>query len=688
MTQKLTTLLIAILISITAIAADVNLQRAANIAKKYYFQHSGIATEMSLNKLQIELHTVYAEMGDTAFCIFNVCNAPGFIIVPMDDRVKPVLAFSTKGSFDRNNMAPGLAGMLNDYQEQLLLIKRGQASVAVDYSDKWNDLESQALRSVNSIPPQPLLLMDWSQGWPYNEYCPADAAGSGGRALVGCVALSMAQIVKYYGYPSQGSGSNSYYHPDYGNQSVNFGTANYKFNNMPLNASANNSDLATFLYHCGVAVEMDYGPDGSGAYVDDACDALINNFGYDNNLEYERRSWYSDSQWKQLLKAEIDARRPMIYRGYSGQYGHAWNCDGYNDDLFHMNWGWGGSSNGFFNLDQMVAGSYDFSGGHRAGIHISPESNYPVFCSTTFVLDGIEGSFQDGSGPADYLNNTDCVYEIIPSCGQIISLSFDMIDLAAGDTIYVYDAISSDKQLLGTVDDSTSSVTFTSTKGSMLLNFSSNVNDVSNGWVASYHVRNCLGTKTYTEATGSLDDGSASCDYQNSSLCYWEIKPTGADSITLDFTSFDLYPDMDNLRIYMNEMTTANQVAKFNSSNVPSTVTIPAGKTILKFFTNSSENAGGWAVDYTAHINPLSNTENQLNEFSLFPNPASDMLYCKNDGAAGTLQVLNSVGALIDVQQIQVNDLLSINISELPAGVYFIRLLSDETIQTKRFIKQ
>jgi len=196
----------------------------------------------------------------------------------------------------------------------------------------------------------------------------------------GCVATAMAQVLKYWNYPSQGSGSHSYTHATYGLLSADFGSTTYNWTNMPNNVVSSNNSVATLMYHCGVSVEMDYSADGSGAYSGDVVPALVNYFNYSPNVEMKSLNSFSTANWIMMLKAELDAHRPVYYGGDNGTEGHAFVCDGYDtDSKFHFNWGWSGSANGYFAIGALNPSlSYKFNSNNEAIIRIKPPSNAPV----------------------------------------------------------------------------------------------------------------------------------------------------------------------------------------------------------------------------------------------------------------------------------------------------------------------
>ncbi|MCD4745827.1 MAG: C10 family peptidase, partial [Bacteroidales bacterium] len=205
-------------------------------------------------------------------------------------------------------------------------------------------------------------------------FCPYDTLGPCEHVWTGCVATAMGQIMKYYNYPSQGTGSHGFY-SNYGYLEVNFGNTSYNWAEMPYNLSYDNNATATLLYHCGVSINTIYGSAGSGAYDFDARDALVDYFDYSPDAQFfERDNYILD--WEVLLISELEAGRPIIYGGVGSKYyGHTFICDGYQDTaFFHFNWGWGGMYDGYFFTDSLNPGIYNFSLFQDVVVGIQPNS--------------------------------------------------------------------------------------------------------------------------------------------------------------------------------------------------------------------------------------------------------------------------------------------------------------------------
>ncbi len=233
--------------------------------------------------------------------------------------------------------------------------------------------------------------------------CPEDPEGPGGHAYAGCVATAMSQIMYYWRYPETGQGSHGYY-SDYGWLEANFSETEYDWEAMQNVSDAKNPwAIGLLQYHAGVSVDMGYGPNGSGAWGSDARNSLVNYFRYPD-AHYMSRDDYNTTEWKEMIIEELDSNRPIAYYGYSESAGHAFVCDGYQDDFYHFNFGWGGASNGYYALN-------DINGFHywqQMITQIFPsDTDYPNYNEGDFILNEISGSITDGSGPVyDHKSNT------------------------------------------------------------------------------------------------------------------------------------------------------------------------------------------------------------------------------------------------------------------------------------------
>lgn len=379
---KLIVICCAFCFAITSYSAPVEVNVAKTVALNF----------MQYNKAFCYVEDAVCELeytcsdADNYFYVFNI-NDKGFVIVSAQDIVKPILAYSTESTFNKADIPDNMACFLNDYQREIVFAIDESVVKTSDIAAEWADLLNtrSGLQPKGERVVEPLLTTLWRQHWPYNYYCPEDPAGSGGHCYVGCVAMALGMIMKYWEYPVTGTGSHSYYCSGYGSQSANFGEATYLYDLMPYDSLRLASPLeeieatALMLYHCGVAVDMQYGTSGSGAYVFDIPDAAVNYFGFSEETEYRQRSNYSLNEWVSMLKEQFDLGYPVYYGAYDYNVGvgHAFNLDGYDEnDMFHINWGWGGNQNGYFAVDAFNTTNYSFNDGNTAIFDMIPDYVY------------------------------------------------------------------------------------------------------------------------------------------------------------------------------------------------------------------------------------------------------------------------------------------------------------------------
>lgn len=326
-----------------------------------------------------QLTDVSAEIGFANLYVFT--NDQSFVILSADSRVQPVLGYSFDNAF-LVDIPDNLRWWLQGYEEQVQTAIDNHLTANDEIVAAWDELKNGVSKSTNEVVVSPLLTTTWDQNYPYNYFCPTVSGGPGGHTYAGCVATAMAQVMKYWNYPIMGQGSHTYSHQTYGDQTANFGETTYDWENMPnaVYSSSNQSyidAIATLMYHCGVAVDMNYGIGGSGASSTFVAPALIDYFRYAPCATYVSRDSYQDAQWIAFLKSELDEGRPLYYSGSNTSSGHAFVFDGYrSDDYFHINWGWSGSdgyghNNGYWLVGALNPGS----GGSGSGAGTYNQNN-------------------------------------------------------------------------------------------------------------------------------------------------------------------------------------------------------------------------------------------------------------------------------------------------------------------------
>ena len=291
-----------------------------------------------------------------AFFVFNI-GENGFVIIAGDDAHRPVIGYSNESTFDASNIPPALAYYLDGVAECMLQLHNANATP--DVAAEWASVLSQGrLISRNGGRGTGYFCQTkWDQSYPYNYCCPDDPAGSGGHAIVGCLATAMSQLMRFWAYPAQGIGSHCYYHEDYGEICADFGNTIYDWDNMPntLNSSSSEAEklaTGTLCFHCGVTIDMGYGPDGSGGASGPIPGVMNTYFNYSEANVQRSRNDYETKTWKTMVREQFDMGWPMYYGGCEDDGCHAFVCDGYDDnDMFHFNLGWGGSSDGWYLID-------------------------------------------------------------------------------------------------------------------------------------------------------------------------------------------------------------------------------------------------------------------------------------------------------------------------------------------------
>lgn len=365
--MKLIACTAVLLISLSLVFAEfIPAQEAEQIASQFFI-YRGYP-----NARQTGVEGYRAEPGTELPEFYIVRFQPqGFMLIAAEEQSQPILAYSFDNIFPEGVPPDHVKWFLDTYSR---FIRRIRENPQWANDPAWAELRGgnfSAYMPTRDV--APLCSTTWNQDWPYNSMCPADAAGPGGHVYAGCVATAMGQVMKKWNHPVTGNGSSSYYATGYGTQSVNYGATTYNWAGMPNAIASVNTPIATLLYHCGVAVEMDYAADGSGANYFDARNALVNYFRYNSAALWCQAASYPISTWETMLRGDLDLGRPILYAG-EGTGGHAFVMDGYEGtNHFHFNWGWSGWYNGNFYLSNLNPGDdSNFTQNQEAILHIYP----------------------------------------------------------------------------------------------------------------------------------------------------------------------------------------------------------------------------------------------------------------------------------------------------------------------------
>jgi hypothetical protein len=690
--MKLKIFLLALLLSTlqTSFAnKTIDPATAERVAKNAYFERSFQTSPIAFDAIKIIDRHVEMTGSQAALYIYEFANG-GFVIVAGDDALSPIIGYALEGEFASKGSNPNFDSFMAGYTEQIAYIRENNIEPSTEVTGQWENYTSQDPQNLAIKNPvrgvSPLLINLWNQDNPYNMFAPEDPAGPGGRAYAGCVATAMSMIMHYWRYPLQGEGAHGY-NCDYGYLYANFGETEYNYNHMQTEMDAEMPEIALLMYHCAVAVDMNFSASGSGASSWSVPGAIKNYFGYASTANYIDKSNYSNTGWVNILKDQIDFGKPMYYSGFSNSGGHAFVCDGYDDaNLFHFNFGWSGSSNGFYALNDV--GGY--SSGQGAVINFIPGGEYPYTYTEQQLVTGKSGSIEDGSGPvANYVSDNQSSWLISPQSPNdsitYISLSFDRFDIATDDQVTVYDGATATANILGTFTGNENPGVLQSTGNELLVVFDSNGDNTATGFLAEYTCATptwCVGMTMMNEPTGEITDGSFDFNYDSNSNCKWMVNPTTDGASTLYFTAFNTEPVNDKLLVYdLNGMVVLAELSgEYGPDNLPEPITSPSGKFFIAFITNNAINAQGFDAYYApATVGIENDFSAQSDDLLIYPNPTKDMLNLKiGQALEGESQLsifaLSGVKVLNETISSGSGQNIKLNVSALKPGLYVVIL--------------
>ncbi len=384
-----------ILLGGSAKADNVDLQTAKQIGAYYFSVATGAKAPVNSDNLKLAQQYDNSTLCIPAMYAFNV-EGNGFVVVSASDAVEPILAYSPEGNLDPETLNPAAKYMLDSYAKIIRDVQNSKAEANTSVSSLWQELREQTF-TCDLSKAGVLIQTKWDQGEnnspTYNAMCPVI---DGKYCYAGCVAVAMGQIIKYWNYPERGGNeSSSTVTCSWNNTTVKYkflvDSNKFVYDSMPNTLSTNSQwnykrAIGKLLFACGVAVGMDWGVEGSGAQSSSVPTALSKWFKYSDNARYLSRTSITDANWIKLLRSEIvDNLRPVYYSGYDAtgagrDAGHAWVIAGASatdENKYYINWGWGGSANGFYTLAPIssiqTAGGYTFNDGHAMVYQIYPK---------------------------------------------------------------------------------------------------------------------------------------------------------------------------------------------------------------------------------------------------------------------------------------------------------------------------
>lgn len=379
----------SLLIPMVVMAGPRSFQQAKAIAEKQAALLGVTIDQKAMTKARKQGSKGEITLSQESYYVFPNANSKGFTIVSGDDRLPEIVGYSSQGSYDENNLPEGFISFMKAYQNLYNKVNLGDAEALKNLAEikAWRNKKNASAASTSAVAPL-LGNIEWDQTSPYNNMCPR--YDSVHVAATGCVATAMAQVMAYYKYPKQLKADIPGYVNRWNGIPMEIPTITreegvYDWDDMlpkynkEANATQQQKDaVAKLMYHCGAAVQMNYGPESAAAV---SATKLAKYFGYDADLMMDlNRATFTLDKWMQIIDTELAAGRPVLYGGQASDGGHQFICDGKDGEgLYHINWGWSGSQNGYFDLSLLNPEK----GGTGSG---SSTEGYNRLCSMTIGI--------------------------------------------------------------------------------------------------------------------------------------------------------------------------------------------------------------------------------------------------------------------------------------------------------------
>ena len=379
----------SLLIPMVVMAGPRSFQQAKAIAEKQAALLGVTIDQKAMTKARKQGSKGEITLSQESYYVFPNANSKGFTIVSGDDRLPEIVGYSSQGSYDEDNLPEGFVSFMKAYQNLYNKVNLGDAEALKNLAEikAWRNKKNASAETSSAVAPL-LGNIEWDQTSPYNNMCPK--YDSVHVAATGCVATAMAQVMAYYKYPKQLKADIPGYVNRWNGIPMEIPTITreegiYDWDNMlpkynkEANATQQQKDaVAKLMYHCGAAVKMSYGPESAASTFSAQ---MVKYFGYDADLMMDlNRATFTLDKWMQIIDTELTAGRPVLYSGQASDGGHQFICDGKDGEgLYHINWGWSGSQNGYFDLSLLNPEK----GGTGSG---SSTEGYNRLCSMTIGI--------------------------------------------------------------------------------------------------------------------------------------------------------------------------------------------------------------------------------------------------------------------------------------------------------------
>ena len=413
-------------LALTAGARPIDVKKAQEIAENFFKNAPQTRGQSHTVQLKLLQPAQTRSTGEAAYYLFTPETERGFVIVSGDDELPQVVGYSYDSPVSENTLPPALAAWLKAFSQHVGDVRNGKATATATRAEGGKKVV------------EPMVTTKWNQDKPFNDLIM-------NNYVTGCVATSIAQIMNYHEWPDQGVGvlewPEGYYEPL---DRVDLSTYTYDWENMLDEYRTvwdNNTGglvpdgytdeqakaVATLMRDCGYAVNMDYSAEGSGAVTARLVDALTTYFKYSPGMKFHPRSIYSQEKWTEMIRTELEAGRPVNYSGTStgDGVGHSFVCDGIDaNDLLHINWGWAGAYDGFFDMNVMAPEGAGIGGGQ--GGYILNQG----------IITGIRPITpeEEGQQPIDRLTMTGLSIQLLEFEGPTYQLKINIAEIANHST--------------------------------------------------------------------------------------------------------------------------------------------------------------------------------------------------------------------------------------------------------------
>ncbi|MCD7973177.1 MAG: thiol protease/hemagglutinin PrtT [Candidatus Azobacteroides sp.] len=732
---------------LSAWTKPVDVEKAKTVATNFLTSKSLLRNaeqkELTLAFMATNKTLLKSTNSTVSYYIFNVERDNGYVIVSGDDAAKPILGYSNTGKYDENNVPPAFNYWMGCLQEEIEEAINNQKSSSNENVQEWNNYYTgniPILKSTHAV--QPLILTQWNQNDPYNRLCP-------NNYLTGCIATTMSQIMNYYKYPDKGTGII----PSYITATekipiaaIDFSQENdYDWSNMTNTYSETSREIeiqavATLMRHTAASVTTDFLSDASAATMSSPARSWIKYFDYDASLTAKQRIFYSDTEWEEMLKHEIANHRPVFYSGLrpTVAVGHAFICDGYDDaGLFHFNWGWGGTLDGYFLTTALNLNGDSYNRGQMIIINIFPnegnEENYEMKLkagTSLFFTDenmeavkigekfNVTAQFQN-AGTNDFygslgialVDENDIILEIIGTQNfynkttKTYYMDFLFPDWSSFENAFEIPCIVSDGISAGNYY--VKAAVRPLGKDWMIINGQYELNEngeevytsrldleVLNESITDNSELYLHNPGKFGYTGGFLTSRLIQGEEANFHLSVLNENATFAGDLELGLydESNTLVQEIETIKVFMGEKDTLsfifNAILTVDPGEYVLTLKAKPGfgeQFIVPGYDMETQNEIVVQVGDPTHINQVTFADS----FSVYPNPVSDRIYISNEEFyIQSIKIYDLTGRVVKDIKVNREDKISIPVSNLKAGTYLLSIFTSEGKVTKKIIKK